>query len=84
MMTANEARAKAQALKEAEARENRARAERLCETYSLDINNAINLGKDSITVRGINSKLVDDVIAILTENGYTVDIICKNDIEVKW
>jgi hypothetical protein len=85
MMTANEARAKAQALKEAEARENRARAERLCESYSIDINNAISLGNDCITVRGINLKLVDDVVTILVENGYTVNTMtCKNDIIVSW
>jgi hypothetical protein len=85
MMTANEARAKAQALKEAEARENRARAERLCESYSIDINNAISLGNDCITVRGINLKLVDDVVTILVENGYTVNTMtCKSDIIVSW
>lgn len=84
-MTANEARAKAQALKEAEARENRARAERLCESYSIDINNAISLGNDCITVRGINLKLVDDVVTILVENGYTVSsMTCKSDIIVSW
>ena len=84
-MTANEARAKAQALREAEAKENIARAERLCESYSIDINNAISMGKDFITVKGISLNLVDDVIAVLVENGYTINPMpCKNDIVVNW
>ena len=84
-MTANEARAKAQELKEAKARELKERAEKLCECYDNDINNAIALGQNSITVRGIALELVDDVIAILKENDYAVHPLAwKNDIMVSW
>ena len=85
MITATEARAKVEALIEEEAKQNRARAERLCDCYDLEINTAISRMKREAKLEHIAYKLMDNVIAIFVERSFTVETTKRTDtIIIKW
>lgn len=87
MMTANEARAKVEAIKNAELADLKERAISLCECYSTDeISNAVAVGKTEVKIFHVPVKLKSYVIEIFRTNGYEVeeDEDYENEIIVKW
>lgn len=87
MMTANEAKAKVEAIKAAELADLKERAISLCECYGKEeISNAVAVGKTEVTIFHVPTKLKSYIIEIFKTNGYEVeeDADYKNDLKVKW
>ena len=84
MIKANEARAMVEAKKEADRMELRAKAKRVCDAWEKDIIISAKQGINKQVVNGISVEVVQEVMNIFKENGYTVSQTGEYSIRVEW